>query len=185
MKPKTKRRKILYFLTDDHPIGKDVRYERGGKMKKAVVQLERESRHSSVVERPLGKREVVGPIPPGGTMWPRFWDKVKTGAKCDCWEWQAGTDVMGYGQFKTESYATPKKAHRLAWQHRFGPIPTGLFVCHLCDNTKCCNPDHLMLATNYGNWLDRENKKKVLNGHLFGSTHRRRKQSQVKAFRSV
>ncbi len=149
-------------------------------MAKTYMQLVRESRHSSVVERPLGKRKVDGSIPSGGTMWPRFWDKVKTGARSDCWEWQAGTDVMGYGQFKTESYATPKKSHRLAWEHRFGPIPNGLFVCHLCDNTKCCNPDHLMLATNYGNWLDRENKNGRANYHLFGTTQTGRKASKLR-----
>ena len=148
-------------------------------MKKAVVQLERESRHSSVVERPLGKREVVGPIPPGGTMWYRLWDKIKTGARCDCWEWQAGLDAKGYGQFKRESYRPPEKAHRLVWEHRYGPIPMGLFVCHLCDNPKCCNPDHLMLPTNYGNHLDRENKGRVMRGHKLGTTYEQWKQNKA------
>ena len=46
------------------------------------------------------------------------------------------------------------QAHRIAYEHKHGPIPKGMVVMHLCDNPACCNPDHLTLGTQKDNTHD-------------------------------
>lgn len=44
------------------------------------------------------------------------------------------------------------------YQFYKGPIPNKAFVCHSCDNPKCCNPDHLWAGTPRDNMKDCTNK---------------------------
>jgi DNA-binding XRE family transcriptional regulator len=46
-------------------------------------------------------------------------------------------------------------AHQLAFEWLGGSaIPRGLFVLHLCDNRRCCRPDHLYAGTQQRNVRD-------------------------------
>lgn len=39
------------------------------------------------------------------------------------------------------------RAHRIAYELAFGPIPDGLHIDHLCCNRRCVNPEHLEAVT--------------------------------------
>lgn len=78
-----------------------------------------------------------------------FWARVdRTGG---CWEWIGPTIKKGYGKCKV---GQERQAHRVAYTIAVGPIPPGLFVCHRCDNRRCCRPDHLFLGDNSTNIRD-------------------------------
>lgn len=64
-----------------------------------------------------------------------------------CLEWQRALNSGGYGQLYSGANDRPVLAHRVAWEQANGPIPKGMFVCHKCDNPKCCDPEHLFLGT--------------------------------------
>ena len=90
-----------------------------------------------------------------GTVEERFWAKVERGP--GCWEWKASRSRQGYGQFGMDRGGprwSNSPAHRVAWEFTYGPIPSGLLICHRCDNPPCCNPEHLFLGTVSENAVD-------------------------------
>jgi hypothetical protein len=100
----------------------------------------------------------------------RFWQKVARGDDHECWLWQASADRHGYGQIIAGAYHTgsqprPLKAHRVAWELTYGPIPDGLWVLHRCDNPPCVNPAHLFLGTQTDNMRDAATKERI-RGHF-------------------
>ena len=40
-----------------------------------------------------------------------------------------------------------RSVHRVSYEHRYGKIPDGLVIDHLCRNRICVNPDHLEAVT--------------------------------------
>ena len=86
---------------------------------------------------------------PHSILHDRFWAKVdKSGA---CWLWTAHTVGSGYGGF----WDTVRNvcAHRWAYEERFGPIPDGLQIDHLCRTRICVRPAHLEAVTQTENIL--------------------------------
>jgi hypothetical protein len=86
-----------------------------------------------------GQRARLGPPNPS-----KLWSRVRI-SDSGCWEWTGHINHLGYGQIHFMDGI--KYAHRVAYELVFGRIPSGLLVCHKCDNGRCCNPQHLFLGT--------------------------------------
>lgn len=99
-----------------------------------------------------------GPKPTDPVL--RFWRFVKKTA--GCWGWTGSLSPAGYARMgigsETDGTARIVFAHRFAWELRHGPIPSGLEVCHHCDNPVCTRPDHLFLGTHKDNMADSARK---------------------------
>lgn len=75
-----------------------------------------------------------------------FWDGKR------CHEWTGHIMPNGYGQISKD--LKPHYVHRVSWELNYGPVPTGQYVLHRCDNRKCANPEHLFLGTYHDNMDD-------------------------------
>lgn len=92
-----------------------------------------------------------------------------------CWFWVGYVGNNGYGVIKR--WGRPQIAHRLTYNAKYGAIPKGLELDHLCRNRCCVNPDHLEPVThkvnnNRGVGISAQNARRThcLKGHiLFGN----------------
>jgi len=84
-----------------------------------------------------------------------------------CWEFIGGRTGAGYGAVSL-SHTKQIGAHILAYELEKGPIPSGMFVCHSCDNPPCCNPEHLFLGTYQDNKDDEVAKGRYVHGIKHG-----------------
>lgn len=110
-----------------------------------------------------------------------------------CWEWFAGKSSSGYGYMIVSGKS--KSVHRISWEVHRGPIPSGMWLDHLCHNRACVNPDHLRLVTPRQNALENNNglsaqnilKTHCDNGHEFTpeNTHIRRRSAKSINLRRV
>lgn len=81
-----------------------------------------------------------------------FQERTKV-TEAGCWEWQLFSAKPGhgrggaYGHCRDPRTNRPIGAHRLAYRELVGEIPEGHEIDHLCNNTLCCNPDHLKAVT--------------------------------------
>jgi hypothetical protein len=87
------------------------------------------------------------------TLLERLLEKIEINSVTDCWEYQGGKNNLGYGMIRDEDKM--RTTHRVSYEeHNNLKIPTGMCVCHACDNPMCVNPSHLWLGTRTQNTRD-------------------------------
>jgi hypothetical protein len=65
-----------------------------------------------------------------------------------CWIWTGARTGQGYGAIqRTYGSNLVDAVHRRAYEERYGPIPAGLVIDHLCRKPPCINPEHLEAVT--------------------------------------
>lgn len=62
-----------------------------------------------------------------------------------CWLWTANADRDGYGKISVSGIQ--RMAHRVSYEIKFGVIPMGMQIDHLCKQRSCVNPHHLDAVT--------------------------------------
>ena len=74
------------------------------------------------------------------------------GYSTPCWIWQ-GSTRGGYGMISNYGNTGSKMigAHTFYYEQKYGKVPSGMVLDHLCDQRICVNPEHLKLCTHEEN----------------------------------
>ena len=66
----------------------------------------------------------------------------------ECWtDRSMGGWLTPDGYYRVSIQKRNYLVHRLAYETKYGKIPEGLVIDHLCRNRACYNPDHLEVVT--------------------------------------
>ncbi len=102
-------------------------------------------------------RDARGRLQSTKTLAERIHEKAIPEPNTGCWLWTGQVDQFGYGTIAVRGRT--KKAHRLAWEVAFGPLPKigghhGAVIRHRCNQPCCVNPHHLMVGSQRDNLRD-------------------------------
>lgn len=105
-----------------------------------------------------------------------------------CWIWFGQRDKYGYGIVNTtEGHFF---AHRLMYQRIKKNLDADSIIRHNCDNSSCCNPEHLVPGTQADNMQDkiqrgRTAKGSRIKGAVLNEEQVREIKEQFKLYRGV
>lgn len=88
--------------------------------------------------------------------------RITRGEPEECWLWTGTVNGNGYGQLSIAKRTV--LAHVKAYTDAHGPVPTGMQVCHTCDERLCCNPAHLWAGSPAQNQYDKGAKGRAAKG---------------------
>lgn len=100
----------------------------------------------------------------------RFWSQVQKGSPSECWPWLGYTGPNGYGVFNFRELIGKRNrnTHRIAWfLHNNQIVEDDMQILHTCDNSLCCNPNHLYMGTPLDNMRDRDSRGRGRSDRLF------------------
>jgi hypothetical protein len=83
----------------------------------------------------------------------RIFSRIEINNETGCWEFTGAKSTQGYG--RTCFSGKYMYTHRLMYEFCYGEIPAGKYICHHCDNSPCCNPEHLYCGDAQTNAEDR------------------------------
>lgn len=83
-----------------------------------------------------------------------------------CWIWKSFKSKSGYAEITWKG--EKKRTNRISFEVFKDKIPTGMYVCHTCDNPLCVNPDHLYIGTHQDNIDDKLKKGRQSKGKEIG-----------------
>ena len=86
---------------------------------------------------------------------------IYTVSSAGCWEWNNHRNLKGYGCLRKDGKNW--LAHRYFYQARFGAIPVGCEIDHLCKNRACVNPEHVEAVSHKENIIRGRNTKLTKN----------------------
>jgi hypothetical protein len=69
-----------------------------------------------------------------------------------CWIYTGKLSVKGYAHVQSD-IKKMKYAHRIMYEAKYGPVPKGMELDHICRKRACCNPDHVEPVTHRENML--------------------------------
>lgn len=106
----------------------------------------------------------------------RLFANINIAGAGKCWEWKRTVKKSCYPYIWYKGYRW--RSHRLVYTMFYGEIPEKLMVLHECDNTSCCNPQHLHLGTALMNATERKERQRE--GNHKGIANGRAKLNQNK-----
>ena len=83
----------------------------------------------------------------------RLREKLSLG-RGHCWVWNGARNARGYGVIGIGGHdGSTVLVHRLLFESRFGAVPVGMDLDHVCRNPSCANPAHLEVVDHRTNVL--------------------------------